>query len=167
MNCLIDYIGLVGCNEVTPDSGLYVNQLPGISIELMDNIATADQTTYKQIWKDAQELAWRYFTKAFFAELLKCYTVDKNCDYENLICINKEKLVDPWRYLCAYQLMFFRRYSNRLNYYTTITLEDAEKLMLEFQKQFKSTLILSMQQIDVSTCHLHCGGDPEVVTWLP
>jgi len=51
-NCFDAHIGLKGCSTVIPTSGLYVNSLPGISTELVDKIATADQVTYRGVWKD-------------------------------------------------------------------------------------------------------------------
>lgn len=57
MDCLKDYIGLRGCSETAPPSGLYVNTLPGVPKELLDKIATSEQITYKQAWSDIQDLA--------------------------------------------------------------------------------------------------------------
>jgi len=51
-NCFDAHIGLKGCSTVIPTSGLYVNSLPGISTELVDKIATADQVSYRGVWKD-------------------------------------------------------------------------------------------------------------------
>lgn len=167
MNCLTDYIGLKGCSTVEPESGLFINSLPGITLESMDRIATAEQITYKGVWADVQEEAYQEFDKMFFAELLKCYTIDKCCDYTALICDNKEKLSVAWRYLLGSTLMVYRRYSDRLNYFTTITLEDAKELIDLYNKKFKEALSKAIKIIDVSSCHLHCGGDPEVVTMLP
>lgn len=167
MNCLTDYIGLKGCSIAVPESGLYVNTLPGITLESMDRIATAEQTTYKGVWADVQDEAYQEFDKMFFAELLKCYTIEKKCDYTALICNNKEILAVAWRYQLGATLMFYRVYSDRLNYFTTITLESAKDLMDVYTGKFKQALSKAIKVIDVSSCHLHCGGDPEVVTWLP
>lgn len=51
-NCFDSYIGLKGCSKVAPTSGLFVNSLPGISSEMVDHIASADQVTLNGVWKD-------------------------------------------------------------------------------------------------------------------
>src|ERR1700741_5487727 len=54
MQCLLDYIGLKGCKTVIPASGLYINSLPGISLEIADKIADGEQVTYAGVWNDVQ-----------------------------------------------------------------------------------------------------------------
>ena len=52
MNCLDNYIGLKGyCSEVTPESGLYINDLSGIDLKLLANISNPDQPSYKEVWE--------------------------------------------------------------------------------------------------------------------
>lgn len=66
MNCLTDYIGILGCdNSVTPNSGLYVNSLAGISLKSIDALADAEQQTYIGVWNDVQTRAARRFEMDF------------------------------------------------------------------------------------------------------
>lgn len=167
MSCLTDYIGLKDCSNAAPESGLYINTLPGISLQSMDSIATVDQITYKGLWSDAQEEAYNEFYSGFFAAVSNCYTVNAYCDYDNLICLNKKILALPWRYMLGYQLMFYRKYTNRMNYFTLMTSDQAEDLMAEYQKKYAQSLKNSMKLIDVSSCCLPCGGDPKIVVALP
>jgi hypothetical protein len=57
MDCLLNYIGL---KQVTtaPESGLWVNSLPGMSTELADNIANSEQVHYAGVWNDVQANAF-------------------------------------------------------------------------------------------------------------
>lgn len=57
-NCLLGYIGLKGCGPATPASGRWLNSVPGVSTELIDNIASADQVSFANVWKDIQDMAW-------------------------------------------------------------------------------------------------------------
>lgn len=59
MNCLTDYIGLKGCSQAVPGSGLYVNSLPGMSSEVFSKIANSDQATAKNLWRDVQNAAYQ------------------------------------------------------------------------------------------------------------
>lgn len=56
-NCFESYIGLKGCGSAAPKSGLYLNSLPGISTELVDKIANADQISFAGVWSDVQTIA--------------------------------------------------------------------------------------------------------------
>lgn len=58
MTCLIDYIGLKHCSNEVPESGLYVNILPGISTELADKIANSEQVNLKGVYTDVQTRAF-------------------------------------------------------------------------------------------------------------
>lgn len=168
MGCLKDYIGIRVCSTDTPpESGLYINSLPGISLESIDKIADSDQTTYKGVWSDAQDEAEIRFGIDFFNELIKCFKVQPYCDYEALICNNKKLLSVAWRYLLGNQLLQYRLYTSRLNYFTTITIDDAAKLRDFYQVEYETALSKAIKLIDVSSCCLECGGDTEVVTWLP
>lgn len=54
MECLKDYIGLKWKNAPVPDSGVYINQLAGISLKSIDNLANAEQIDFLGVWDDIQ-----------------------------------------------------------------------------------------------------------------
>lgn len=58
MNCLQNYIGLQGCTTDAPLSGLYINDYPGMSSELLEKIATPEQASYVGMWNSAQAVAY-------------------------------------------------------------------------------------------------------------
>lgn len=53
MECLRNYIGIYGVDS-SPESGLFVNNLPGVSLQSIDKLAKPEQTTYKRVWDDLQ-----------------------------------------------------------------------------------------------------------------
>jgi hypothetical protein len=61
MECLKNYIGIYGCSEVEPESGLFINQLPSVSLATMDGLANSEQLTYLKVWDDVQVRALRRF----------------------------------------------------------------------------------------------------------
>lgn len=75
MECLRDFIGLRGCGLATPGSGLYINSLPGITMESFDKIANADQVTYLNVWRDIQTRAIAKFSNAVSSEFKKRFSV--------------------------------------------------------------------------------------------
>lgn len=58
MNCLKGFIGIRGCQSEAPVSGIYINQFPGMSNELMESIASMDQATYLGVWNDVQDTSY-------------------------------------------------------------------------------------------------------------
>lgn len=169
MECLIDYIGFFNCaGQAEPDSGMYINTLPGITLESVDKVATSEQVTYLQVWADAQKEAAIRFANDFKIELNKCYTLSRKCDYEDMICDNLEHLNVAWRYLLGNQLMLYRMNSNRLNRYTTTDKKQAEELAAYYQVEYQKALEVAMKLVDVSgCCEQESTNNPQKVWWLP
>lgn len=167
MTCLEDYIGIKVCGDESPASGVFINSLPGISLESIDKTANEDQITYLGLWADVQAEAAARFELDFTSEVTKCFKLNVYCDYEELICANKEKLLNPWRYLLGNQLMLFRIYSSRLNRFTTVDLDQARELRDHYQVEYEKALTQAVQLVELGDCCLECGGNPESVIWLP
>jgi hypothetical protein len=53
MSCLTGYIGIKGVDDV-PLSGLYINDLAGISTELIDKIADCEKVDFEGMWSSIQ-----------------------------------------------------------------------------------------------------------------
>lgn len=169
VECLIDFIGLNYCEGVyeQPPSGIFLNSLPGISIESMDKIANSDQATYLGVWSDVQKSASDQFKIDVIAEVSKCFRLNKDCNYGELICTNKDILVQAWKYCLGVWLMIFRLNTNRLTQFTTVDRKQAEELKDFFQLQYESSLKQSVLLMDISECELCCGGNPEYVYQRP
>jgi hypothetical protein len=97
MECLIDYIGLRGCTSTTPDSGYYINSLPGMNLEMIDMIADSEQKTYAGVWEDIQLRAARRFESDVTSHLLKRYAINRISKSVNLLrkidTVNNQSLV--------------------------------------------------------------------------
>jgi hypothetical protein len=89
MNCLIDYIGIEGCGSESPDSGYYINRLlPGVTLESIDKIASADQQTYLGVWQDIQKRAALRFESHViraFQERYQIKTIQESFDLGKFI----------------------------------------------------------------------------------
>lgn len=169
LDCLTGYIGLKACpNQEEPESGIWINSLPGISLESVDKIADSEQVTYAGVWNDVQTEAAIRFKIDFIAELNKCYVLSRDCDYEEMICENLEILTNAWRYLLGNQLMLFRIHSTRLNRFTTVDKEAAEELKDEYQVRYEEALTQAVKLVDTSSCcHQVENNNPQRVLWLP
>lgn len=78
--CLTDFIGLEGCGTATPDSGLFVNILPGISLKSVDKTADSEQVNYAGVWADVQLRAGKRFFTDLRSELSKRYQIKSATD---------------------------------------------------------------------------------------
>lgn len=169
MQCFLDYIGLSYCPGIyeQPGSGVYLNSLPGISIQSIDAIADSEQITYLGVWEDVQKSAVAQFRIDVIAELNKCFKLNRDCDYTEMICANQEILVQAWKYCLGVWLMFFRLNTDRLNRYTTVDKKQAEELKNFYQLQYEAALSQSVKLMDTTECCMECGSNPETVYMMP
>lgn len=170
LTCFIDLVGLSYCTRGVydvPASGIYLNSLPGINIESIDKIADSEQETYLGVWEDVQASAVVQFRLDVINEMNKCYKLNKDCVYDDLICENTSELTLAWKYLLGVWLMIFRLTSDRLNRYTTVDREQARELKDFYQIEYEKALTQGVQLMNTESCCLQCEGNPSVVVWLP
>lgn len=61
MECLRDYIGVLGCGASGSLGNRYINSLPGISLESIEALANDEQKTFLGVWNDVQKRALAKF----------------------------------------------------------------------------------------------------------
>lgn len=54
MECFNNYVGLRGCGTSTPPSGLYVNDLPGISLKQVVSLTNEEEASWLDLWNMVQ-----------------------------------------------------------------------------------------------------------------
>lgn len=170
MQCFLNHIGLSYCTRGVydvPASGIYLNSLPGISIENIDKIADSEQVTYLGVWDDVQTTALGQFRLDIINKLRECFALDRECDYDTMICENVDVLTVAWKYLLGATLMIFRLNSDRLNKWTTIKREEAKELRDYYQAEYEKALQQGVLLMNTESCCLQCAPNPETVTWLP
>lgn len=79
-HCLKNYIGLLGCEDPEPESGLYINSLPSIDLASIDGLASAEQLTYLKVWDDVQVRSLRQFNTKLTAYFKKKYKLNRLVD---------------------------------------------------------------------------------------
>jgi hypothetical protein len=57
MNCLYDYIGIKGHGSQESLSGLFINQLPGITLDSLEKVASTDAVNIAGVWKNVRDRA--------------------------------------------------------------------------------------------------------------
>ena len=71
--CLEDWIGVTGCSGATSDSGVYINDLPGVELRNIDEIANEEQVNFSGVWSEVQTRALNRFQTDVIAGLSKKY----------------------------------------------------------------------------------------------
>ncbi len=80
MECLRDYIGVKGCDSIAPESGLYVNQLAGVSLKSIEQMSNEDQLTFAGVWDDVQTRSVALFRTAVQSQLSHNYRLNRLVD---------------------------------------------------------------------------------------
>jgi len=72
MECLRGRIGILGYGAA-PESGKYINQLPGISLEYIDKLSKTEQATFVKVWNDVQTRGLAKFENNIISAFAKRY----------------------------------------------------------------------------------------------
>jgi len=76
--CLQNYIGLMGCSSAMPESGLYLNDLPGMSNELLQSIGSPDQKSYIETYNSIQRVTFQKLKSDLYTSLFSNGNVEMN-----------------------------------------------------------------------------------------
>lgn len=92
-------------------------------------------------------------------------TVSVQCTYETILCNNKSLFKMALFNLLAYELMRERIFTERVNKFTTVDLDKAERMMPEFYAAYQKELQQAVDGIDLNTadCCLVCEAQVQYV----
>lgn len=138
--------GYIGLNSgTTAPSGLYVDALPDISLQVLEDIANeSGEITWSQI----EDRAILKLRTLFINEVNKCHKIAKIDVCECLITSNKEILATALWYLLGAEVMLTRGASSRINM-ATIDRNKPKELRAYFEEQFKQELATAVAGIDI------------------
>lgn len=97
MNCLTNYIGLKSCNAQQPLSGLYINDLPGMSNEFLNAIATQDQPSFIQMYESVQRVVLEQIKSQVRASLYEIAeaTMDQSLFFTKRPTVFTQQVIQP------------------------------------------------------------------------
>lgn len=152
--------GYIGCFSNAPieaKSGLYVDALPDISVQILEDITTNEESGC-ETWSRIEDRAILKFRTLFIAEVNKCHKVTDIEACECLILSNKEVLATALWYLMGAEVMLTRRASSRINI-ATIDRNKPKELRAYFEDQFQKELSTAVASIDIHSSE--CFEDAE------
>lgn len=114
-NCLTDYITLKGCSTELPESGIWINDLPGMSNEFLDSIATGDQVTYQGVWSSVQRVVYEQIKTVVRQALYDFGQVDiEQVLFEtNRINIFDRQVINPVDAIAKYKGVFISAFGSK------------------------------------------------------
>lgn len=149
MESLYGYIGF-SSKLAEVESGLYLDQLPDISLTLLDKLTGDADDDAVALWTKIEDRGIKKFRTLFINAVNKCHKINKVDVCECLIESNFESFGIALWYLLGSELMFERINSTRLNKYTTIDKAKARELQAAFLETFQDELTVAVNSMDVN-----------------
>ena len=146
LETLKGYIGLLS-SESKAGSGLYIDALPDISLQVLEDITTNEESA-TETWERIEERGILKFRTFFIAEVNKCHKVSDIKVCECLITSNQEILATSLWYLLGAEVMLTRRASSRINM-ATIDRNKPKELREYFESQFQKELSTAVAGLDI------------------
>ena len=154
LNELKGYIGLISGESAAP-SGLYVDALPDISLQVLEDIIHEDRY---DAWEKIEDRTLLKLRTLFIAEVNKCHKIADIKICECLIASNKEILATALWYLLGAEVMLTRQTSSRINM-ATIDRNKPKELRAYFEEQFKQELATAVTSIDIHASECIPAGE--------
>lgn len=145
LECLRDYIGLDTAGE---ESGLALVNLPGIS---MNNFGGIKNDTYEDdtaLWNTIQNRSLRKLLTNTTSRMNECFKITDLEIIECLVCDKLELFANAFWYLLGAETMIERIYSDRVNRWTSIDIEEARDLLAYYTTQYENELQLAVNGLD-------------------
>jgi hypothetical protein len=165
MDCLANRIGIRGCDAPKVEGQtlptviealpvLFVNDLPGVTNEMIQDLLDAETLTYLELWSKIVLRTMKKFDVLVKAKINECHKICANSVIECLVCENKKSFDVCLWYLHGVELMTEITSSSKLSEMTTTGLERAERLKAEFYSDFKDAFKGSVSAMNIleSTC---------------
>lgn len=149
LTCLTGYIGIRTCADDQPGSGLYINDLPGISNEVLQMVTDYESETYLQTWKEIEERTILQYRTRLMAKLNECYQINQMDTVECIACENQELLALSLWYLFGYQIMVQALLNWNNTRFTTVDRVNVEEIRDYYFAEFERELTFAVQGIDV------------------
>ncbi|MCM1034936.1 MAG: hypothetical protein NC229_08480 [Bacteroides sp.] len=147
LNFLKGYIGLLSNGAIIAESGLYIDALPDISLQILEDI-TDNELDSGDTWSRIEDRGLLKFRTLFIAEVNKCHKITNIEICECLIESNREILATALLYLLGAEVMLTRRASSRINM-ATIDRNKPKELREYFEDQFAKELSTAVASIDI------------------
>lgn len=171
MEFLKGFIGLSSTlNVEAAQSGLYVDELPDISMDVIGKLTNREEGDTINKWVEIEKRTLLKFRTLFITEVNKCHKIHDRDKCECLIDENRDLLATALWYLFGVEVMQERVASSKINAMTVDRTKNRE-IRQYYQDEFEKELAVAVAGINphASTCFAP-DGEPEpnsVITFVP
>lgn len=159
MDCLKGIIG-INSNVGTATSGLYITDLPDISLAKLSRLTDEDSDDITLLFEEIEKRSVLKFVTLFTIEINRCWKISNREKIQCLICENVTLLSVALWYLMGSEVINEQINSPRLNKYTTVDKGKAKELYAQFYEDFISELHIAVSGIDISASA--CFAEEEI-----
>lgn len=149
MDCLKGYIGISSKVSNTAESGLYVDALPDISLQLSEATSEDGNERVQEMWQEVEDRGIRKFRTLVMSEFNRCHKITNREVVEYLIAENKTVFAEALWYLLGAELLLENKGSSRINRFTTIDRGKNKELRAELMDVFLKELQVAVSGIDI------------------
>lgn len=157
MGCLIGTIKLRTCSTEVVEGDIFINDVHGISLRMLDSVADEEAATFYQLFVNSEVLAEEKFYQECFQYFKNCWQVKNLQCVKDYICAdeNYTQFLTAWKYYLAAELTIARRLSDRNNIFTLD--EEAITVSLEYyREEFVKSIRVTVESLDLNPCD--CSG---------
>jgi ribulose bisphosphate carboxylase small subunit len=160
-DCIETLIGLRYCGADEPDSGYYINDLEGISLQFIAKLSDKEKETFAEVWEAVKKRVILKLPGEVMEEIRKCYQVKSLECVRELICEFIDEFHLPLMYRFGKELMIERLFSDTWNRWTQ-NRADGENSLMHYEAEFKTKLADWVRGIGIDPCErplcFKCGG---------
>ena len=151
-----------GLNEIVVDKKFYCNKLL-IEFDSTNSNVYYDKLVTEKIYHDCVQISFGTYAIGKYTNTNKNYGISilysNKCDWNNIVCYNKEVFALPFWYLLGSEMMMERMTSDRINKYT-VDKKQAEELKAYYDTEFEKYLKQSISGISLDSCDCCLDCDP-------
>jgi len=173
LDCLDNFIGIPSCGAGEPDSGYYITDLEGISLQFIRDLTDAEKRTFLGVWEAINKRVAIKLGPLLMTEFRKCWKVKTMDCVEELFCAEKGEFIQGLLYLYGAELQLECIHGTTWNRWNQ-TAEEAQQKLEHYMQEFATALSIFVSTRDIDPCSdpscFECGtahGGWQTVTQFP
>ncbi len=173
LDCLDNFITLPNCGAEEPESGYFITDLEGLSLQFIADLSDSEKKTFTAVWNAIIKRAKLKLGPLLLSEFRKCWKVKTMDCVEELFCAEKGEFIQGLLYFFGAELMLECIHGNTWNRWNQSGEEAKEKLD-HYLSEFATALSIFVSTRNIDPCEdpscFECGtahGGMTTVVQMP
>lgn len=151
LDCLDNFIEVPSCGAADPESGFWITDLEGISLQFIMDLTDQEKKTFLQVWNTIKKRAALKLGPLLMSEFRKCWKVKSMDCVEALFCDQKGEFIQGLLYFYGAELMNECLYGTTWNRWNQTT-EEAKEKQEYYIREFATALQIFVSTRDIDPC---------------